>query len=99
GESQSSAAPASSFAAAADVVTTRCSVCHMAEPVWPGFVHPPADVLLDTPQRIKAHAREIEINAVLTAAMPPGNIPEISDDERRIIAAGLAALRRGEVRP
>jgi uncharacterized membrane protein len=98
GESQSSALPAS-FAAAADVVTTRCSVCHMSEPVWPGFVHPPAGVLLDTAAHIKAHAREIEINAVMTTAMPPGNITEVSDDERRIIGAGLAALRRGEERP
>jgi uncharacterized membrane protein len=66
----------------------------MPEPVWPGFVHAPADVLLDTPAHVRAHAREVEINAVLTAAMPPGNITEISDDERRIIGAGLATLRK-----
>ena len=98
GASESGAAQPS-FAAAADVVSTRCSVCHMPEPAWPGFVRPPADVLLDTPEHIKAHAREIEINAVLTTAMPPGNITEISDDERRTIGAGLAALRRGQGTP
>jgi uncharacterized membrane protein len=98
GASETTATRAS-FAAAADVVTTRCSVCHMAEPVWPGFVHPPANVLLDTPEHIRVHAREVEVNAVMTTAMPPGNITEISDDERRIIGAGLAALRRGEQRP
>ena len=98
GASESGAAQPS-FAAAADVVSTRCSVCHMPEPAWPGFVRPPADVLLDTPEHIKTHAREIEINAVLTTAMPPGNITEISDDERRTIGAGLAALRRGQGTP
>jgi uncharacterized membrane protein len=93
GGAESSATQAT-FTAAAEVVATRCSVCHMPEPVWPGFVHAPGDVLLDTPAHIGAHAREVEINAVLTAAMPPGNITEISDDERRIIGAGLATLRK-----
>ncbi|HXQ53007.1 MAG TPA: urate hydroxylase PuuD [Stellaceae bacterium] len=88
----SAALPAASFAQAQDVVLSRCSMCHSAAPVWEGFVTAPRHVLLDTPENIRAHAREIEIYAVLTNAMPPDNVTKISDDERRILAAGLAPL-------
>ena len=77
----------------AEVVSARCSMCHMPQPVWAGFVHAPDDVLLDTPAHIAAHARQIEIFAVMTRAMPPGNVTEITEDERRLIGAGLAGRR------
>jgi len=63
----------------------------MAEPVWAGFSHAPADVLLDTAERVAAHAQQIEIYAVLTNAMPPGNVTEITGEERQLVGAGLAA--------
>jgi uncharacterized membrane protein len=49
-------------------------------------------VLLDTPENIVRQRRQIAINAVLTNAMPPGNVTEITDAERRLLAAGLAQL-------
>ena len=77
--------------AAQNVVLTRCSMCHMSEPVWPGIHAPPKGVLLDSPENISRHARLIEINAVRSDAMPPGNITEMTAEERRILAAWLAA--------
>lgn len=76
----------------AEIVAARCSMCHMAEPVWAGFSHAPADVLLDTPEHVAIHARQIEIYAVLTDAMPPGNVTEITAEERQLVGAGLTAL-------
>jgi len=90
GAATASAEPA--FDGAVEIVSARCSMCHMAEPVWAGFSHAPADVLLDTPAHIAAHARQIEIYAVLTDAMPPGNVTEITAEERQRVGAGLAAL-------
>jgi uncharacterized membrane protein len=87
--SAAAARPGVRFAQVEEIVVSRCSVCHAPEPVWAGFVGPPQNVLLDTPENIRLHARQIEINAVLTDAMPPGNITEISDDDRRVIAAWL----------
>jgi uncharacterized membrane protein len=75
-----------------EIVSSRCSMCHTADPLWPGFVHAPDDVLLDTPERIVAHARQITIFAVLTDAMPPGNVTEITDEERQAVGAGLAGI-------
>jgi uncharacterized membrane protein len=77
--------------AAHDAILSRCSMCHMAEPIWPGVHAPPKGVLLDGPDNVARHARLIEINAVRSRAMPPGNITEMTDQERHVLAAWLAA--------
>jgi uncharacterized membrane protein len=78
-------------AAAHNVILSRCSMCHINEPVWPGVHAPPKGVVLDGPDNMTRHARLIEINAVRSNAMPPGNITEITPQERQILAAWLAA--------
>jgi uncharacterized membrane protein len=77
--------------AAENTVLARCSMCHMEGPVWPGVHSPPKGVLLDNPENIRRHAHLIEINAVRSHAMPPGNITEMTSEERQILAAWLAA--------
>jgi len=77
--------------AAYDTVLARCSMCHRDEPLWPGVHTPPKGVLLDDPENIRRHAHLIEINAVRSRAMPPGNITEMTPQERQILAAWLAA--------
>jgi len=74
-----------------DIVLSRCSMCHTKEPFWPGVTTPPKDIVLDSPATITQHARLIEINAVRSSAMPPGNITEITAEERRMLAAWYAA--------
>ena len=75
------------YEAARDVVMSRCSMCHAAEPVWEGIVGPPKDVKLETDAEIAAHAREIYIQAGRSHAMPPGNITEVSTEERALLVA------------
>jgi uncharacterized membrane protein len=75
--------------AAADVynvIQGRCSMCHAAEPSWPGVHSPPNGVLLETPDQIEALAGRIASVAVWSSAMPPGNVTEIGDDERQLLA-------------
>jgi len=79
------------FAAVQDIVMSRCSMCHSAEPVWAGIVTAPKGVLLDSPEKIKLHARLIDINAVRSRAMPPGNVTKISAEDRQVLAAWIAA--------
>ena len=76
-----------------DIVTSRCSMCHAAQPVWAGIQQPPKGILLDTPARIRAHAREIAVSAAWSSAMPPSNITGITADERETLALWLAARR------
>ena len=79
------------FAAVQDIVMSRCSMCHAAEPVWDGIATAPKGVRLDDAAHIKQHASLIDINAARSKAMPPGNVTEMTPEERQIIAAWLAA--------
>jgi uncharacterized membrane protein len=79
------------FSAVTDIVMGRCSMCHAKEPFWPGIASAPNGVRLDTPDLIKLHARMIAINAVKSSAMPPGNVSEITPEERQMLAAWIAA--------
>jgi uncharacterized membrane protein len=74
------------FEEARDIVYSRCSMCHAAEPVWEGVHWAPKNILLDTDARIAAHAREIFLQAGVTHAMPPGNVTEIPQEERDVLA-------------
>jgi uncharacterized membrane protein len=47
--------------------------------------------LLDGPVNIQRHAHLIDINAARSRAMPPGNITEMTDQERALLAAWIAA--------
>ena len=76
--------------AVVDVVETRCVMCHAPEPVWEGIGIAPKGVMLDTPERIAALAPAIRMQAVLTHAMPPNNLTEMTDAERRVLGRWLA---------
>jgi uncharacterized membrane protein len=54
--------------------------------VWDGVHWAPKNVLLDTDARIAAHAREIFLQAGVTHAMPPGNVTDIPQEERDVLA-------------
>ncbi len=73
-----------------DIITSRCSMCHAAEPVWLGIVSPPKGVMLDTHPLIARQAEAIRLHAVITNAMPPNNITDMTREERRTLAAWLA---------
>jgi uncharacterized membrane protein len=91
-ESAAALAPAPvDFVEVENIVLSRCSMCHAAEPLWEGIAAPPKGVRLDTPEMIRRHAGEIRLQATLSHAMPPGNITELTPDERQILAAWIAA--------
>ena len=83
------------FADVQDIIISRCSMCHAGEPVWAGIAAAPGGVRLDDAEQIKLHARLIDLYAVRSHAMPPGNVTEISTDDRRILEAWLAVGRGG----
>jgi uncharacterized membrane protein len=83
--------PTPKFADVSTIVMSRCAMCHAAEPVWAGLAAPPKGVLLDTDEHIYLHAPLIAAAAVRSDAMPPGNITEMTPDERRTLASWLAA--------
>jgi uncharacterized membrane protein len=78
------------FAAVEEVVLSRCSMCHAEEPVWEGVPIAPLNVRLETPADILRELSRIESQSVLSRAMPPGNVTEMTEEERHLIAAWLA---------
>ncbi len=88
------AAPAGLAPAFVDVravLVQRCAVCHSETPVMPGFIAPPGNVRMDTPQQIRALAGRIRARAVEQQTMPPGNVTSLTDDERRLIQRWIDA--------
>ena len=73
------------------IVSSRCSMCHAAEPAYPSIRAAPKGVRLDTPEAIYARHVQVALQAAYSAAMPPGNITAMTDDERASIAAWLEA--------
>jgi uncharacterized membrane protein len=73
-----------------DIISTRCSMCHAPEPVYEGIGIAPRNILLDTPEHIAALAADIRVQAVLSHAMPPNNITEMTAEERAVLARWLA---------
>ena len=64
------------------IVVERCASCHANAPSHPGFAAPPRGIVFDTPERTLAQAASIHRQAVVTKAMPPGNLTGITDAER-----------------
>jgi uncharacterized membrane protein len=73
-----------------DIVTSRCSMCHAREPVWGSIAAPPKGVMLDEANHIARQREAIRLHAVMTHAMPPNNITEMTMDERRVLASWIA---------
>jgi uncharacterized membrane protein len=76
-----------------EIVMSRCSMCHAAEPVWAGIVTAPKGILLDAPEHIQRNIRLIGRVAAWSTAMPPGNITEMTSEERAILAAYIEQAR------
>ena len=72
-----------SFAQIAPIVEQRCAACHSG-------VAAPLGVRLETEQEITARADDIERQAVLTRAMPPGNSTGMTDEERELLGAWVS---------
>jgi len=90
-EAARTAGPAPHFDDVVAIVSSRCSMCHAAEPAYPGLRAAPHDVLLDEPERIYARYQQVALQAAFSSAMPPGNVSGMTDEERAAIAAWFAA--------
>jgi uncharacterized membrane protein len=88
--------PTPKFKQVSNIIISRCSMCHAAEPVWDGIPAAPKGVMLDNDEQIRRHARLIEIFAVRSQAMPPGNITEMTPQERLVLASWIAAGEPGK---
>ncbi|MEP7241805.1 MAG: urate hydroxylase PuuD [Devosia sp.] len=73
------------FAAVKQVVDTRCVECHAAVPGYEGVLEAPKNVRFDSDVAIGNHAEQIAMEAGYTAAMPPGNVSQMTPAERALL--------------
>ena len=84
-----SGGPAVAFVQVQGVIAQRCVPCHAAQPQQAGFMQPPKGIMLETPEQIAAQAPKIG-ETVANKVMPIGNLTQMTDDERALIAAWVA---------
>ncbi len=77
------------------ILQGHCAQCHAARPSFEGIAAPPKGVVLETPAQMRRWAQAASAQ-IRTEAMPPGNLTEMSDQERAKILAWVAAGARAE---
>ena len=75
-----------SFAQIQPIIAQRCTTCHMPTPTFQGITQAPAGVLLNTSASIAQNAGRIYQQAAVTRIMPLGNVTQITEEERAMIA-------------
>jgi uncharacterized membrane protein len=74
------------FEQIAPVIEERCATCHSGASA-------PLGVQLERQEQIEARVDDIERQAVLTRAMPPGNATGMTEEERELLAGWIASTR------
>ncbi len=73
-----------SFPEVQSVIAARCAPCHAGASA-------PLGIRFETAEQIEARSDDIERQAVLTRAMPPGNATGMTEEERKLLAAWIAS--------
>lgn len=76
--------PAPDTAALMPLVAKHCAVCHSARPQLLGTA--PKGVMFDSAAQLDAHKALIGRQVGVLRVMPPGNLTQMSEDERAMIA-------------
>ena len=71
------------------IVATHCTGCHAEQPTTPGFSGPPKGVILETLTDVKKYKQQIYAQSVASRAMPPGNMSQMTPEERKILGGWL----------
>ena len=84
---------ASDYTRVQAIVAQRCAVCHAASPVQPGIAAAPKGVIFESDAQIRSQAILIAQQSAITRVMPPGNLTQMTEDERALIARWAASLQ------
>ena len=75
------------------IVQQRCVPCHATEPSREGFDSPPAGLVLETIEQMRARAGQMEAQAVDSRAMPLGNVTGMTEEERDQLGSWIASVQ------
>ncbi len=83
------------FAKVKTVIEQRCVTCHAAQPTFAGISQPPKGVMLEATDQIVSHAAKMA-ETTANRYMPIGNLTQMTDAERALIANWFAQGARAE---
>jgi uncharacterized membrane protein len=69
------------------IVQQRCVTCHSEHPTHASFPTPPNGLVLETPEEMQRFASRIRLRVCTLRNMPLGNMTNMTDEERAILAA------------
>ena len=75
-------------AAAEAILNKHCRVCHSASPTQPGFVSPPAGVLMDDPD-VYLGSAPLLLTVIRTGYMPLGNVTGMTQEDKEPLITWL----------
>ncbi len=75
------------------IIAQRCTVCHAANPLQPGIAAAPKGVIFESETQIRSQAVLIAQQSATTRVMPPGNLTQMTEDERALIARWAANMQ------
>ena len=76
------------------IIKARCTTCHSATPTQAGFAAAPKGMIYDTEHQINKQAVMIHQQAVVSKAMPLGNLTKMTDEERAILDSWYQLLQQ-----
>jgi uncharacterized membrane protein len=78
------------FTEVQSIVAAHCASCHAARPSFEGIAVAPKGVIMESPAQIRRWAAAMR-QQVQTEAMPPGNMTEMTAEQRAKLIAWVAA--------
>ena len=71
--------------ASEEIIVSKCAMCHAKEPLWENMQHSPKLVNLENVNDLIKNIEGVYSQAVMSYAMPPGNITVLENSERKIL--------------
>ena len=90
----SSALPPVSEVEVLEITDAHCASCHAERPANAAFETAPKNIALETIDDLRRYADLVDLHAVRTRTMPPGNLTGMTDAERARLGAWLASQAR-----
>jgi uncharacterized membrane protein len=76
---------------AMSLIQQHCTVCHAAQPSYPGFSAAPQGLVLETKAQLMQNRTRVIQQTFISKAMPIGNVTQMTDEERAQLQAWFQA--------
>ncbi len=72
--------------ASEEIIVSKCAMCHAIEPLWGNMQQSPKLINLETVNDLIKNIEGVYSQAVMSYAMPPGNLTDLENSERKTLS-------------